>query len=84
MEPTLLEIKEATIAIHADKAPWPDGFSASFFQANWEAIGPAVVQEIQLFFSTGSLAKTINHTYVRLIPKNLEAKRVEDYMPIAV
>lgn len=28
--------------------------------------------------------KIINHTYVRLIPKNLEAKRVEDYRPIAL
>lgn len=43
VEPSPQEIKEATFAIHADKAPGPDGFSASFFQANWETIGPAVV-----------------------------------------
>lgn len=33
-DPTSLEIKEAMFAIHPDKAPGPNGFSASFFQTN--------------------------------------------------
>lgn len=82
--PTSKEIKEATFAIHPDKAPGPDGFSASFFQANWEITGPTIIQEIQQFFSTGNLTKSVNHTYVRLIPKNLEARRAEDFRPIAL
>lgn len=82
--PTSKEIKEATFAIHPDKAPGPDGFSAAFFQSNWEITGPAIIQEIQQFFSTGVLPDSVNHTYVRLIPKNVEAKRVEDYRPIAL
>lgn len=41
-EPSPQEIKEATFAIHADKAPGPDGFSASLFQSNWEVLGPAI------------------------------------------
>lgn len=82
--PTNEEIRIATFAIHPDKAPGPDGFSAAFFQANWEVTGPAVTREIQDVFSTGSLAMTVNHTYVRLIPKNLEAKRAEDFRPIAL
>lgn len=32
--PTHEEIKKACFAIHADKAPGPDGFSASFIQSN--------------------------------------------------
>ena len=44
------EITEATFSINGEKAPGPDGFSASFFHANWEVVGPAVIFEIQAFF----------------------------------
>lgn len=83
-EPTSTEIKEATFAIHPDKAPGPDGFSASFFQANWEVVGPAVTQKIQCFFSTGVLRTSQNETHVRLIPKITSAKTMADYRPIAL
>jgi len=42
--PSSKEIKEATFAIHPDKAPGPDGFSAAFFQLNWEVTSPAITQ----------------------------------------
>lgn len=45
-----LEVKEALFLVHPDKAPGPDGFSASFFQSNWETVGPAITREIQNFF----------------------------------
>lgn len=78
------EIKEATFSIHPDKAPGPDGFSASFFQANWDAVGPAVIAEVRDFFLSGHLAQSTNNTFVRLIPKSTGAKRTEDYRPIAL
>lgn len=78
------EIREAIFTIHPDKAPGPDGFSASFFQANWEVVGPEVVREIQLFFASGQLRPSQNVTHVRLIPKIIGAKRVSDYRPIAL
>lgn len=83
-DPTPVEIKEALFAIHADKAPGPDGFSASFFHSNWETIGHSIVTEVQSFFSCGSLPPTLNETHIRLIPKTLSAKRVEEYRPIAL
>lgn len=64
-----LEIKQALFSIHADKAPGPDGFSASFSHANWTAIGPSICIEIKNFFKADILPKGINATYVRLIPK---------------
>lgn len=82
--PTPLEVKKALFAIHPDKAPGPDGFSASFFQANWTAVGPAIVEEVREFFITGRMPETINMTHVRLIPKNQNALKVSDYRPIAL
>lgn len=82
--PSAEEIKTAIFSIHPDKAPGPDGFSASFFHTNWEAIGPEIIQEIQNFFSSGTLPRSINATHICLIPKIKTPKSVADYRPIAL
>lgn len=55
--PSPQEIREAMFSIHADKAPGPDGFSASFFQAHWEDVGDDIVREVQGYFISGSLGQ---------------------------
>lgn len=70
--------------IHADKAPGPDGFSPSYFHANWSAIGPAICQETKEFFKSGLLPRTINETHVRLITKVHDPRKVTEYRPIAL
>lgn len=52
--------------INADNAPGPDGFSASFFQSNWEVVGHDIVKEVQEFFQSGCIPRTINETHIRL------------------
>lgn len=82
--PTQEEIKNACFAIHADKAPGPDGFSASFFQSNWETVGPHVILEVQAFFLSNTLPNNINVTHIRLIPKIQSPQKMVDYRPIAL
>lgn len=82
--PSATEIKEALFAINGEKAPGPDGFSASFYHTHWEDIGPDLVKEIQQAFSTGCLPPEINNTHVCLIPKITTPQRVSDYRPIAL
>ncbi|CAA7021653.1 unnamed protein product [Microthlaspi erraticum] len=82
--PTPEEIKQACFSIHPEKAPGPDGFSACFFQTNWEKVKTKIISEIQQFFSTGILPRNINATHVRLIPKIASPKKVSDYRPIAL
>ena len=53
--PTLSEIRTAVFSINPDKAPGPDGFSASFYQTFWDIIGEDISRDIQGFFSTGTL-----------------------------
>ena len=82
--PSVDEIKKALFAIHPDKAPGPDGFSACFFQSNWTAVGATIVTEIQSFFRSGIMPDSIKTTHTRLIPKTLAAKVVSDFRPIAL
>lgn len=57
--PMAAEIKEAIFAVNAEKAPGPDGFSASFYQAHWTEVGLDLVIEIQEAFRTGTIPKGI-------------------------
>lgn len=82
--PSAIEIKEAIFSVHADKAPEPDGFSASFFQSNWTEIGAEIVTEIQGFFTSASMPPKMNETHVCLIPKIANPQRVADYRSIAL
>lgn len=82
--PEKKEIKDALFSIHAGRAPGPDGFSACFFQSNWNIVRDDVVKEVQSFFQSGRMPRTINETHLRHIPKILSPKKVADYRPIAL
>lgn len=69
--PLAAEIKDALFSINPEKAPGPDGFSACFFQTNWEVVGRDIVAEVQGFFTSGCMPRTINETHIRLIPKSM-------------
>jgi len=81
---SLLEIKEALFSISADKAPGPDGFSASFFHAYWDIIEADVSRDIRSFFVDSCLSPRLNETHVTLIPKISAPRKVSDYRPIAL
>jgi len=82
--PTASEIKLARFSFHPNKAPGPDGFSASFYQSNWDTVKDQIFEQIQNFFSSGILPCNINNTHVRLIPKIKSPKKISDYRPIAL
>lgn len=81
--PSAKEIHMVLLAIHPDKSPGLDGFSASFFQTNWTTVGPEIVAEIQTFFTSGVIPRYLNDTHVRLIPKSTRGNIVADYRPVA-
>ena len=82
--PSALEVKEAMFAINGEKAPGPDGFSASFYHTHWSVIGPDLVEEVQAVFRSGTLPLGVNDTHVCMIPKIKGPQRVSDYRPIAL
>ena len=78
------EVRQATFAIHADKAPGADGFSSSFYQSFWSLLGHDIYREIRSFFTSGSLNPLINETHVCLIPKVTGPTTAAEYRPIAL
>ena len=77
------EIKDALFDIGDEKAPGPDGFSASFFKKAWNTVGDLFCQAVFEFFRSGKLLKQINHAVIVLIPKSAHADSVGDFRPIA-
>ena len=62
------EIYNAVFSIDAESAPGSDGFTAIFFQKNWNLVKDQVIAEILGLFNSGMLPKDWNHTHLCLIP----------------
>lgn len=54
-----------------DKAPGPDGFPLAFYQACWSIVKSDVLAICQEFYEYGQFEKSLNATFIVLIPKNL-------------
>ena len=51
------------------KAPRPDGMPPLFYQTYWMDVGMDVTQVVLSSLNSGSILKSINHTFITLIPK---------------
>ncbi|WZY73255.1 hypothetical protein YC2023_005495 [Brassica napus] len=77
------EIKDAFFSLPRNKTCGPDGYSAEFFTASWQVIGPEVTDAILEFFKSGQLLKQWNATTLVLIPKKPNASVTADFRPIS-
>ncbi|GJY80757.1 hypothetical protein Tco_0493508 [Tanacetum coccineum] len=77
------EIKGALFSTGDDKAPGPDGFTATFFKKAWDIVSGKVTTAIRDLFSNDKLLKELNHTIISLIPKVSTPARINDYRPIS-
>lgn len=63
------EISDALFQIGPLKAPGVDGFSACFYQRNWDVLKVEVINVVKLFFATGRMPEGVNDTAIVVIPK---------------
>lgn len=61
MNDKLILMPTPCFSIHPDKALGPDGFSASFFQSNWDNISDQIISEVQAIFITCPAKKNQSH-----------------------
>ncbi|RVW27451.1 Transposon TX1 uncharacterized 149 kDa protein [Vitis vinifera] len=78
------EIYAALMGLNGDKAPGPDGFTVAFWQNCWEIVKEDVLDMFKEFYDQNSFIKSLNHTFLVLIPKKGGAEDLGDYRPISL
>ena len=77
------EIDTAMKQMAALKALGPDGMPLVFYQSYWHVVGSDVSTAVLSCLNSGKIPSSLNHTYVTLIPKTKNPKRVMEYRPIS-
>ncbi len=62
-----------------DKSPGPDGFSMAFFPKCWAIVKDDVMAVLHEFHAHGNFEKSINATFIALIPKKTGALECKDF-----
>jgi hypothetical protein len=55
-----------------------------FYQKYWHVVGSDVTTAVLSCLNSGSLLKSINHTFITLIPKVKNPEKVTDFRPISL
>ena len=66
------------------KAPRPNGMPPFFYQSFWQHIGLEVTEAVLSCLNSGTLLKSINHTFINLIPKVSNLENVSKFRPISL
>ncbi|XP_059077196.1 uncharacterized protein LOC131876295 [Cryptomeria japonica] len=83
--PILLpELEKVVFNMKKGKAPGPDGFPIEFFQEFWEIIKFDLLEVIQESHRNKQMLKSMNSTFLALIPKMEGANRLAQFRPIAL
>ena len=78
------EVSSALSELNGDKALGPDGFSLAFWQFCWDFVKDEIMSFFKDFFERGKLIRSLNTTFLVLIPKKGEAEDLSDFRPISL
>ena len=78
------EIFMAINEMDGDKAPGPDGFSMAFWQASWHFVKGEIIDMFRDFHADETFIKSLNATFLVLIPKKGDAEDLKDFRPISL
>ena len=60
-------------------APGPDGMSPVFYKSFWHIVGEDVTAVVLKALNTGVVPKSLNSTFIALIPKIKHPKKASDF-----
>uniref|UniRef100_A0A2N9IM18 Reverse transcriptase domain-containing protein n=1 Tax=Fagus sylvatica TaxID=28930 RepID=A0A2N9IM18_FAGSY len=78
------EVVQVLKDFQGDKAPGPDGFSMAFFHKCWEVVGDDIMNFFEEFHTHCKFEKSLNATFIALIPKKKDALNIRDFRPISL
>lgn len=78
------EIKEALFTMNPLGALEPDGFLARFYQKHWSILGQNVCSYVLNMLNQTCSLDSVNATFITLIPKVKEAKKIGDFRPTSL
>ena len=70
--------------MEGDKAPCPDGFSMAFYHHCWGVVERDVLAVFEEFYQHSKFEKSLNATFITLIPKKNGASNIRDFRPISL
>ena len=70
--------------LEGDKAPSPDGFSLAFYHHCWRVVERDVLAVFDEFYQHSKFEKSLNATFIALIPKKNGAFNIRDFRPISL
>ena len=69
---------------NGDKAPGLDDFTMAFFQSCWSLVKSDIMNVFHSFHALAVFEKSLNATFLALIPKKIDAVDVKDFRPISL
>ena len=70
--------------MNGDKAPGPDGFTVAFWQSCWGFVKEEILAMFKEFHEQNTFLKSLNNTFLVLIPKKGGAEDIGDFRPISL
>ena len=78
------EVLKALSDLNGDKAPGPDGFPIRFWQFCWDVVKEEIMGFLLEFHERGRFVRSLNSTFLVLIPKKPGAEDLRDFRPISL
>ena len=70
--------------MEGDKALGPDGFTMAFFQKCWSVVEKDVMDFFDYFHRHSMFERSLNASFLTLIPKKCNAVNIKDFHPISL
>ena len=76
------EVHSTLMDMNGDKAPGLGGFTVAFWQYCWEFVKEEVLEMFKEFHGQNAFLKSLNNTFLVLLPKKGRAEELGDFRPI--